>query len=55
MNVIVRLEYELAYYDSAVQRFTTIPQSNALHHEDTHRFKNCTKQSTRTPPHNWKS
>ena len=29
VNVIARLEYELAYYDSAVNRF------NHLHHEDT--------------------
>ena len=29
VNVIARLEYELTYYDSAVQRF------NHLHHEDT--------------------
>ena len=28
MNIIARLEYELTYYDSAVQRF------KPLHHED---------------------
>ena len=39
MNVIARLEYELAYYDSAVHRFNHYTtRKPLLHHEDTRRY-----------------
>ena len=50
MNVIARLEYELAYYDSAVQRFNHYTSRTPLVHSGFSQISECFNRSPSTLP-----